>query len=380
MAKKSIETSTGKLSLAEKLRKLKQQTEKINTAAGKTVAGFIDSPEIAERLLVKYIPTPNDDLNEALGGGWAVGRLNVITGKEDSGKTSIILETIGQRMRADESFVCLWLESENSLELSYITKTFGIDPARFLLIAMDLKEGAELVLDQCEAYLRTGTVDMFVINSLKALVPKVQLNKPVTEDTVAMQARLNTKALNKYVSIVKEHDICFIVVQHLTTPIGGVMTRDLIMGGGLFLKYACSICIDMRKVSVQPGDIIDKTEGQRYSITVRKNHVTPRRYPYVRLEHLIVYDEGTEVILTTLKKAVEQGIIKQSGAWLMWDEYELRWQGKAKFREYMKEHPDQLQTLRNLVVGNIIDLTEDELKEMQINPEDDLAPVPEGEE
>lgn len=128
-------------------------------------------------------------------------------------------------MQEDENYTCLWLESEHSLEINYVIDTFGIDPKRFVVVEMDLREGAELCLDQCESYLRTGAFNAFIINSLKALVPKTQLNKSITEDTVAMQARVNTKALNKFISIVKEFDILFIAVQHLTTMIG-TMSRD----------------------------------------------------------------------------------------------------------------------------------------------------------
>ena len=326
---------------------------------------------------MKYLPTPNDDLNEAIGGGFPIGRTTVITGLADSGKTSLALETIGLAMNnpndpKSKDFTCLWLESENSLELNYIVDTFHIDPNRFIVVEVNLKEGGEAALDQCASLLRTGSFDMFVINSMKALIPKTQLNKAIAEDTVALQARMNTKALSQYLSIIHEHNIALVIITHLTTMIG-VMSRDnLAMSGGLFLRYGGAVVLDMRKQSVLDTDPITKEEGQKYMISVKKNHVCPKIYPYVKVPHYIIYGEGTEVILTTLRKAVDQGILRASGAWIFWDEKELKWNGKAAFREDMKKNPEILQTLRNMVYGNVDKLTKEEMRELNIS-EVDLA-------
>ena len=100
MAKK-VEKSTEELTLPEKLAKIRQQINKVNASAGKVVAGFLNDKEIADSLTVKYLPTPNDDLNEAIGGGFPIGRTTIITGNPDSGKTSLALETIGQAMNRE---------------------------------------------------------------------------------------------------------------------------------------------------------------------------------------------------------------------------------------------------------------------------------------
>ena len=364
--------------MPEKLAKIRQQINKVNASAGKVVAGFLNDKEIADSLTVKYLPTPNDDLNEAIGGGFPIGRTTVITGLADSGKTSLALETIGLAMNdpndpKSKDFTCLWLESENSLELNYIVDTFHIDPNRFIVVEVNLKEGGEAALDQCASLLRTGSFNMFVINSMKALIPKTQLNKAIAEDTVALQARMNTKALSQYLSIIHEHNIALVIITHLTTMIG-VMSRDnLAMSGGLFLRYGGAVVLDMRKQSVLDTDPITKEEGQKYMISVKKNHVCPKIYPYVKVPHYIIYGEGTEVILTTLRKAVDQGILRASGAWIFWDEKELKWNGKAAFREDMKKNPEVLQTLRNMVYGNVDKLTKEEMRELNISEVDIAA-------
>lgn len=362
------------MSLAEKIKKIRAQLDKVNASAGKIVAGFISDAEIADSLTVKFLPTPNDDLNEAVGGGFPIGRTTIITGLADSGKTSFALETLGMAMQRDENYMALWLESENSLELDYIVDTFGIDPDRFVVVEMNLKEGGEAALDQCASLLRTGGFNAFVINSLKALTPKTQLNKAISEDTVALQARMNAKALSQYLSIIHEHSITFIIIQHLSTLIGSMSRDPYSLAGGLFLKYGGALLVDFRKQSVLDTDPITKEEGQKYMISVKKNHVCPKTYPYVKVPHYIIYGQGTEVILTTLKKAVEQGILRQSGAWIYWDEKDMKWNGKAMFREEMKLNPDLLQTLRNLVYGNIEKLSKEEMKELNITEDEKKEP------
>ena len=379
MAKKT-ETKSESLSLNEKIKKIRAQLDKVNASAGKIVAGFISDSEIADSLTVKFLPTPNDDLNEAIGGGFPIGRTTIITGAPDSGKTSLALETIGMAMKRDENYMALWLESENSLELDYIVDTFGIDPDRFVVVEMNLKEGGEAALDQCASLLRTGSFDIFVINSMKALIPKTQLNKAISEDTVALQARMNTKALSQYLSIIHEHGITLVIITHLTTMIGTMSRDPLVMGGGLFMKYGGAVILDCRKQSVLDTDPITKEEGQKYMISVKKNHVCPKVYPYVKVPHYIIYGQGTEVILTTLKKAVEQGLLRQSGAWIYWDEKDLKWQGKAAFREEMKKDPEMLQTIRNLVYGNVEKLNKEEMKELEIDPEELPPAFPEEEQ
>lgn len=315
------------------------------------------------------MPTPNDDLNEAVGGGFPIGRTTIITGLADSGKTSFALETIGQAMQRDEEFIALWLESENSLEMNYIIDTFHIDPNRFVVLEMNLKEGGEAALDQCASLLRTGSFNIFVINSMKALIPKTQLNKAISEDTVALQARMNTKALSQYLSIIHEHNITFIIIQHLSTLIGTMSRDPYALAGGLFMKYGGSLILDMRRQSVLDTDPITKEQGQKYAISVKKNHVCPQVFPYVKVPHYIIYGKGTEVVLTTLKKAVDQEILKQGGAWIYWEDKDLKWNGKAAFREDMEKNPDLLQTLRNLVYGNVEKLSKEEMKELKIESE-----------
>lgn len=373
MAKKKVtekiaQESEG-LSLDEKLQRLKDIASEINSKAKNVVCGSIDDDVIRDKLNIKFVPTPNDDLNEAIGGGFPRGTLTIVSGLPDSGKTGLLLETIGKNMQKDPKFTALWLESEHSLSWDYMINTFGIDPTRFVFVQSS-KDGAEIALDRCEKFLHSGAIDMFVINSLRALVPRENLEKSIAENTMATQARMNTKMVNKYSDIISANDIAFVIVQHLTTQIGSY-GDPFTVGGGYFIKHMCLLLLDMRKQSVLDTDPIDKTEGMKIMISVKKNHVTPRIYPYVKVLHYVIYDEGTEVILTTLNKAIKQGIINAAGAWLSWPERDLKWQGKENFRKYMRENPDDLESLRKVTFGDVEELTDQELQELNIDIEED---------
>lgn len=373
MAKKKeekLESGSTKISLAERKKNLAKLIEGINQQSKEVVCGFIDDPDIQKQINLEFIRTPNDNLNEAIGGGFPKGRLSIVTGLSDSGKTSLMLETVGLAMKDSEDFVALWLESEQSLNYDYMINQFHIDPSRFLFIKMT-ESGGEEALDKCIAILKSKMVDMFVINSMRALVPKTEMNKSISEDTVATQARMNTKALKQIMSASYAGNIATVVIQHLSTLIGSMSRDPYAMGGGLLLKYGGLLMLDMRKQTVLDTDPINKEEGMKVMISVKKNHVTPRLYPYVKVPHFVIYGEGTEQILTALDQALKQGVLRQTGAWIYWDEKDLKWCGKQAFRQSMKENPDTLQTLKNYIHGDIEVLSEEEMKELHINPEED---------
>lgn len=373
MAKKKeekLESGQTKISLAERKKNLAKLIEGINQQSKEVVCGFIDDPDIQKQINLEFIRTPNDNLNEAIGGGFPKGRLSIVTGLSDSGKTSLMLETVGLAMKESEDFVALWLESEQSLNYDYMINQFHIDPSRFLFIKMT-ESGGEEALDKCIAILKSKMVDMFVINSMRALVPKTEMNKSISEDTVATQARMNTKALKQIMSASYAGNIATVVIQHLSTVINSLSRDPYAMGGGLLLKYGGLLMLDMRKQTVLDTDPINKEEGMKVMISVKKNHVTPRLYPYVKVPHFVIYGEGTEQILTALDQALKQGVLRQTGAWIYWDEKDLKWCGKQAFRQSMKENPDTLQTLKNYIHGDIEVLSEEEMKELHINPEED---------
>lgn len=362
---------TRKMSLAEKLATLDKIAATINDKVGKTVIGRIgNNKDIQDRLSIKFIPTVSDDINDAIGGGYPRRRCTIIAGLPDSGKTSRVLEDIGFNMRNNPNFVAGWLESENSLKKEYICETFGIDPDRFLFIDVYRNIGAEEALDQVESVLSSGVLDLFCINSLKCLVPEAEMKKSIKEGVVAEQARMNARMTRKFTALVAEHETAFILITHLTTMIGSMSRDPMVISGGHAISHWSSVTMDMRKKSVLDSDPIDRKDAMKISITVKKNHCVPDRNPYLKCEYFVIFGEGTELILTLLERATNQNLLTRKGAWIYWynsDGKTVRysWQGKEKYRQFMREHPDVLSELRQRVHGEVKQLSAAEIAEIK---------------
>lgn len=356
-------------SLAEKTNLLDKIADKINKKYGKAIMGRIGAnPEIADRLAVTFVPTACPDLNVAVGGGFPRRRCTLIAGLPDSGKTSIVLETIGKAMKKDNDFVACWVESENSLDKEYICNTFHIDPERFVFIPVDSGINAEDILDILYETMKTGTIDLCCINSLKSLVPTQEMDASLSSAVVGTQARMNSRLTRKFNAVVAEFDTAFILITHLSTMIGTMSRDPLCIAGGHAIQYWSSLTLDMRKHSIGPGEPITKEQGIKIGITVRKNHVMPNKFPYVKLEYYAIFGEGIETILSALNSAVEKGICESRGAWIRWynpDRTEReKWNGKTAFRQYMLDHPDVLKEFSDLVYGGTR-LTDEEIAEIK---------------
>jgi recombination protein RecA len=213
-------------SLAEKLALLDKVADGFNKEAKKTVAGRLGiNEEIKKKMIVQFVMTPSRDVNEAMGGGFPRAKTTIIAGLPDSGKTSLVLETIGMQMKEDPSFIAGWLESENSLVKDLVCDTFGIDPNRFFFMEHEREGAGEAALDKVEAILATGAVDVMIINSLKCLVPSEEFKKGMASMQVGAQARMNAKMMRKYTSLLAESNAAFVIITHLTTQIGS-MSKD----------------------------------------------------------------------------------------------------------------------------------------------------------
>lgn len=218
------------MSLAEKRKKMSQMMGKINDKVGKQVIGFASDPIMKDRLTIQWIPMPSLRVNEVTGGGIPKGKISVVAGDSDSGKTSLMLETIGLNMKNNPDFMALWLESEESLELEALENVFGIDLDRFVVIYLDRDGAAEVALDRLEAALGMGVFDMCVINSLKCLTPSTEFEKAMGEATIGIQARMNGKLMRKMTTLIAEHGCAFVLINHLTTEIGK-MHGDFALAG-----------------------------------------------------------------------------------------------------------------------------------------------------
>lgn len=361
------------MSLAEKLAIVDKISSSVNKTAGKLVVGRPGAnPEIEEHLRIKYYPSKCPAINEMSGGGWPRGRTSILTGNEDSGKTTRMLEDIAYNMKLDPSFVALWLESETSLNLPFIFNTLGVDPARFIILEHERDGAAEEAINRMETYIASGAVNMVVVNSLKCLIPKEMHTKDVSETVVAMQARLNSRMMGKFIALISEKRIAFVLISHLTTMISTMSKDPLVMSGGRAIAYASQFTLDFRKKAIQETDPIKKEEGMKIGVSVRKNHCTPGKFPYVKADYFVVYGEGTEQILSTLEAAIASGHLVQTGAWIRqydaagelaeWNSEKLQFNGKERFRAFCRENPDYLEKLQLMVSGKIVEsMTSEEI-------------------
>lgn len=361
-----------KASLAERLKMSDNIAKKINEKMEKEIVGRISNSDgIQNKIKHKYIPTPSINVNEAIGGGFPIGNTTIISGEPDSGKTAYLLETISKNQKENPDFVALWLESEASIKSSTL-EMFGIDTSRLIFVEHEREGAGEVAIDIIESYLVANIVDMVVINSLKCLVPSEEFKKDMVSSSVALQARMNAKMMRKLTSIVQENEVAMVIVQHLSTQIGAMMRDPLILSGGKAIVYGAAIILDYRKRSILDSDPIKKEEGMKIGVTVRKNHIVTDRYPYVKTQYYIVYGKGTEKYLEVIELAINQGILKKSGAFIQMidengevkiiNEEKMQWKGISKFRQYCIDNEEFFNNLTKMIQGETINLTEEEIE------------------
>lgn len=361
------------MTLQEKLKAIDKISDSINNKTGKTIMGRLGrSEEIKDKLKIEYIPTPSKNVNDAIGGGFPRKRMTIVSGMPDSGKTSLLLESIAFNQHRNPDFLACWLESESSLELDYLVNTFHIDPDRFLYIEHDREGAGEAALEKIESVLAASVCDIVVINSLKCLVPKEEMDASIAKSTIALQARMNARMARKFTSLVSESNAAFIVVAHLSTDIGTMARDNKIIAGGEAIKYASALTIDLRKRSIQDSDPITALEGIKIGLTVKKNHCTPSVNPYLKTEYFAIFGQGIEQYLETLQNAINQNILTQNGAMIrdidtetgeirQWNGQDLVWRGKNAYREFVKNNPDYFANLHDRVNGRTVEMSEAEV-------------------
>ena len=358
--------------LADKLATIDAITAKINKKYNKAVIGRIaNNTEIEKQLSVTRIPTPSISLNSAIGGGFPRKRCTLVVGKADSGKTSLIMETIAREQSRSNSFTALWIESEHSMDKEYIVDTFGVDPNRLIFIPFDPEIGSEATLDMVQTIIESDSVDLVAINSLKALIPQKENEASLTETQVALAARQNAKMSRKFTALVAKHNVAFIMVGHLSTEIGAMSRDPLIISGGAAIQYWSSLTLDMRKRSIGPSDPITKEEGVKIHVNVKKNHTISNRNPYVQVDYYAIFGKGIDQMLEVIEEAFNSGVLIQRGAWINWidgnGEVIEKFNGRAAMKEFFHNNPDKWMEFKSLFDGSasVKELSQDEIKEIE---------------
>src|SRR5687767_3959355 len=282
-----------------------------------------------EKVDVPAIPTGALSLDAALGvGGMPRGRVVEIYGPESSGKTTLSLQVIAEAQR--RGGMAAFVDAEHALDAAYAAK-LGVDTDNLLVSQPDSGEQA---LEIAEVLIRSGAVDVLVIDSVAALVPRAELEGEMGDAQMGMQARLMSQALRKLTSVVAKSKTCLIFINQLREKIGVMFGNPETTTGGRALKFYASIRLDIRRIaSLKEGD---EVIGNRTKVKVVKNKVAP---PFREAEFDILYGEGISKEGDLLDLGVEMKIIEKSGAWYAIDG-ERMGQGRENARQFLKDNPD----------------------------------------
>jgi recombination protein RecA len=287
---------------------------------------------------IEAIPTGAISIDFALGvGGVPRGRVIEIFGPESSGKTTLALQVIAeaQKMGGMAAFV----DAEHALDATYAQK-LGVDVDNLLVSQPD---NGEQALEIVEVLIRSNGVDVVVVDSVAALVPKAEIEGEMGEAQMGLQARLMSQALRKLTGAVSKSKTCLVFINQLREKIGVMFGNPETTTGGRALKFYASVRLDIRRIaSIKDGDVV---VGGRTRVKVVKNKVAP---PFREAEFDIMYGEGISRTGDLLDLAVEKRIIEKSGAWFAYGGERLG-QGRENAKQFLRDNPDVYRTIEDRV-------------------------------
>jgi recombination protein RecA len=275
------------------------------------------------------IPSGSLSLDIALGiGGYPRGRVIEVFGPESSGKTTLTLHVIAETQKLGGT--AAFIDAEHALDANYARK-LGVDVDNLLVSQPDSGEQA---LEIAEVLIRSGAIDIVVIDSVAALVPRAELEGEMGEAQMGLQARLMSQALRKLTGIVSKSKTCLIFINQIREKIGVMFGNPETTTGGRALKFYASVRVDVRRIaSIKEGD---EVTGSRTKAKIVKNKVAP---PFREAEFDIMYGQGISREGDLLDLAVDKNIIDKSGAWFSFQGERLG-QGRENARQFLKDNPD----------------------------------------
>jgi len=292
----------------------------------------------ASHLQIEAIPTGALSLDIALGvGGVPRGRVVEIYGPESSGKTTLCQHIIAEAQR--QGGLCAFIDMEHALDPVYAARC-GVDVDNLYVSQPDTGEQA---LEIAEALIRSGTMDVVVVDSVAALVPRAEIEGEMGDAHVGLQARLMSQALRKLSGVIKQTNTVMIFTNQLRQKIGVMFGNPETTSGGNALKFYASVRLDIRRIQALKagGDVI----GNRTRVKVKKNKVAP---PFTECEFDIMYNEGISLTGDVLDLAVEYGLVDKRGAYFRYGET-LIGQGRENAKVYLAENPEMLDELEFLI-------------------------------
>jgi recombination protein RecA len=309
---------------------------------------------------VEAIPTGALSLDMALGiGGVPRGRIIEVFGPESSGKTTLALHIVAeaQKMGGDAAFI----DAEHALDPVY-AKKLGVDIDNLIVSQPDTGEQA---LEITESLVRSGALDVIVVDSVAALVPKAEIDGDMGDSHMGLQARLMSQALRKLTGALNKTKTVLIFINQLREKIGVMFGNPETTTGGRALKFYASVRLDIRKIEniKQDGEV----KGNRVRVKVIKNKVAP---PFREAEFDVVYGEGISKAGNILDMAVNLDIIEKSGSWFSYNGERIG-QGRENVKRYLKENPKLLEEVESKVRANFAKAFEESLGEELPSIEED---------
>ena len=312
---------------------------------------------------VEAIPTGALSLDIALGiGGIPRGRIIEIFGPESSGKTTLALHMIAeaQKLGGEAAFI----DAEHALDPVY-AKHLGVDIDNLIVSQPDTGEQA---LEIAEALVRSGAIDIIVIDSVAALVPKAEIDGDMGDSHVGLQARLMSQALRKLASVINKSKSVIVFINQLREKIGVMFGNPETTPGGRALKFYASVRLDIRKIETmkQDGEVV----GNRAKVKVVKNKVAP---PFREAEFDIVYGKGISKVGNILDLGVNLDIVNKSGAWFSYNGERIG-QGRENAKKYLEDHPEITAEIEKKVRNKFSEAFEKSLGDEEVDPEQEKAP------
>ena len=316
----------------ERARALEQTLSQIEKQFGKGSILRLGSKDAI--VPVSVISTGSISIDAALGtGGFPRGRINEIYGPESSGKTTIALQVVAEAQK--RGGMAAFIDVEHALDPSYARK-LGVDVDNLLVSQPDYGEQA---LEITGALIASGSIDVLVVDSVAALVPKAELDGEMGDSHVGLQARLMSQALRKLTGVVSKSKTCLIFINQIREKIGVMFGSPETTTGGRALKFYSSVRLDIRRIAaIKDGDAV---VGNRTKVKVVKNKLAS---PFREAEFDIIYGEGISKEGDLIDQGVMQNVIEKSGSWLSYKGERIG-QGRENARQFLKDNNDIRQTI-----------------------------------
>ncbi len=289
---------------------------------------------------IESISTGSLGLDNALGiGGLPKGRITEIYGPESSGKTTLAIHAIAECQK--KGGIAAFIDAEHAFDRFYAQK-LGVDIENLLVSQPD---NGEQALEITENLIRSGAIDIIVIDSVAALTPRSEIEGEMGDSKMGLQARLMSQALRKLTATISKTGACCIFINQLREKIGVMFGNPETTTGGNALKFYSSVRLDIRRLSqIKDGDNI---KGNRTRVKVVKNKVAP---PFKKVEFDIIYGEGISRLGEIIDMGVEANIIKKSGSWFSYGETKLG-QGRDAVKALLKDNPELSEEIENKIIA-----------------------------